>query len=506
MKQKSNISKEDMLELDRYADKQAESFAYDQILSLPVPNASRIGSYFIFLLMIFIFIVLYVGKVNVIVQSKGLIRTVEDVYHIEATEGGIITNIMARAGDRLLKNDPIIYLDSSKKNLNIDQLNNELAIMVKQLDKQLKSYETAKLILNDPIKHLKKINSYNLQGELLSTFMKLKSEYFNLENIKINNQKSLHDRKKQNNEEIKLLKNKINTLIKNKEIAEDDLKREKQSLDIKKEMLEDSKKLTSEGYYSSMELNKEKEAYNLAQESYENKRKLISEIKLSILNERIKLNDLKIKINEIQRDYKKQLKDAELSFRQTLEKFSDNISKANETIQNLTNEISKKKGSLKIIQERIKKTTISMPFTGYICKMSEKNVGQMLSPGDVITTAFPENSPLEVVAEVLNKDIGFISKNTPVTIKVDAFPYKEYGTIDGLVKKIIPDISGKGNFSVILTLSKQEVKKGKKVYNLFPGLTVEADFITHQVRLYQLIITELQSIYDDISEQNEGNN
>ncbi|MBF0450415.1 MAG: HlyD family efflux transporter periplasmic adaptor subunit [Candidatus Magnetomorum sp.] len=497
MSKKSNISKEDIVELDRYADKQAESVAYDQILKLPIPNASRFGSYFIFLLMLFIIIVLYVVKINIIVQSKGLVRTVEDTYHIESTEEGIITNIMARAGDRLQKNDPIISLDSAKKNLNIDQLNNELSGMTNQLNKLLKSYETAQLILKNPTSHLKKQNSHNLQGELLSTYMKLKSIYFNLENIKINNQKSLYERNSQSQEEIRLLNSKISTLLKNKDIAEDDLARERQSLDNKKQMLEDAKKLTSEGYYSSLELNQEKEAYNIAQEAYETKRKLISDIELSILNEKIKLNDLKIKINETQRNFKKQLQDAELSFRQTLETFSDNLSSTSETIQNLTNTITEKKGMLTIIKESIKKTTIYMPFTGYICKMSDKNIGQMLSPGDLITTAYPENSPLEVIADVLNKDIGFISTHTPVTIKVDAYSYKEYGTIESRVKRMIPNITGKGGFSVILKLAKQELSRGEKIYKLFPGLTVEANFITHQLRLYQLIITELQSVYND---------
>ncbi|KPA13670.1 hemolysin secretion protein D [Candidatus Magnetomorum sp. HK-1] len=503
MLKKSNVSRKDLVELDKYADKQAESVAYDQILKLPIPNASRLGSYFIFILMIVIIIVLYMGKVNVIVQSKGLIRTVEDTYHIETSEGGIITNIMARAGDRLLKNDPIISIDSAQKKLDIDQLNNEMSIMNNQLDKHLKSYETAQLILKDPIRHLKKGDSYNLQGELLSTYMKLKSSYFNLENIKINNQKSLFERKKQSKEEIQLLKSKIKTLIKNKEIAEDDLNREKQIIDNKKQMLEDAKKLTNEGYYSSLELNREKEAYNVAKAAYENKRKLISDIDLSILNERIKLNDLKIKINETQRDFKKQLQDAELSFRQILETFSDNLSSTGEIIQNLTNSIAEKKGMLKIIKESIKKTTIYMPFTGYICKMSDKNLGQLLSPGDIITTAYPEDSPLEVIADVLNKDIGFISTNTIVTIKVDAYSYKEYGTIEGHVKRIIPNITGKGGFSVILKLSKQELNKGEKLYKLFPGLTVEADFITHRIRLYQLMITELQSFYDKVSTTSE---
>ena len=40
---------------------------------------------------------------------------------------------------------------------------------------------------------------------------------------------------------------------------------------------------------------------------------------------------------------------------------------------------------------------------------------------------------------ILNKDIGFVRAGQPAVIKVEAFPFTRYGTIDGTVAKISPD-------------------------------------------------------------------
>jgi len=503
MSDTSTISSKDLIELDRYADKQSDISAYDQVLKLPIPNASRFGSYVIFILMIISFYILYYGKIDIIVQAKGLIRTIEDTYYIEAPSGGMITRIMARAGDRVLKNEPIIYLDSSEKNISLDQLEKELLVLQKQLDKYKKSYDTALDIIENPYEYLKLKASPDLKEDLLANYMKLKTIHFNLENIKNIQKKTLLERKKQILEEIRLIQKKIKTLNTNKEIATNDLKREKKNVARMKKMLEDTEKLTSEGYYSTLDLNREKDAYNSSLEIYENKNKILAEINISLLNEEFRLNELNINLQEIQRDYNKQLQAVELSFRQALEELSENLSRTNEVIQNLTNRISEKQGQMKISRSNINKSTILMPFTGYIGEMNVKNVGQSLIPGEVITTAFPENSPLEVITKISNKDIGFISKNTIASIKVDAYHYKEFGSIEGVVTRIIPNISGHGGFSVIVKLSKQHLKKGNKIYELFPGLTVTADFVTHKIRLYQLVAKEFRSLYENVSENTD---
>ena len=56
----------------------------------------------------------------------------------------------------------------------------------------------------------------------------------------------------------------------------------------------------------------------------------------------------------------------------------------------------------------------------------------------------PDGHHLQIQAYVLNEDIGFVKPGQPVNIKIDAFPYSRYGSIDGTVVKVANDaIPGK---------------------------------------------------------------
>jgi hemolysin D len=43
----------------------------------------------------------------------------------------------------------------------------------------------------------------------------------------------------------------------------------------------------------------------------------------------------------------------------------------------------------------------------------------------------PDEETLEVEALLENKDIGFVQEGQQAEVKVDAFPFTKYGTIDG---------------------------------------------------------------------------
>jgi HlyD family secretion protein len=51
----------------------------------------------------------------------------------------------------------------------------------------------------------------------------------------------------------------------------------------------------------------------------------------------------------------------------------------------------------------------------------------------------PANAKLEVAANILGSDIGFVKPGQNATIKLNTFQYTEYGTGEGTVRSISPD-------------------------------------------------------------------
>ncbi len=84
-------------------------------------------------------------------------------------------------------------------------------------------------------------------------------------------------------------------------------------------------------------------------------------------------------------------------------------------------------------------TTLKAPVAGTVHALAVTTVGQSVKEGQQLLQVVPQGTPIDIVAYVLNTDIGFIKVGQPATIKVDSFPYTRYGTISGRVIKVAPD-------------------------------------------------------------------
>ena len=84
-------------------------------------------------------------------------------------------------------------------------------------------------------------------------------------------------------------------------------------------------------------------------------------------------------------------------------------------------------------------TTLRAPVAGTVHALAVTTVGQSVKQGQQLLQIVPEGTPVDIVAYVLNTDIGFVKVGQPAIIKVDSFPYTRYGTISGRVVKVAPD-------------------------------------------------------------------
>ncbi len=437
----SNISKADLQHLDRFADSQSETSTYDEMLKQPIPRAERIGIYFMTLLLLGTLTVLYFGKVNIIVLTRGVVQPAGVISQIEAQEGGLVIQVLARPGDRLEEGDPIIKLDFSQKGLELTQRQNDLNMLEQQLKKQQTTKAVVEAMMQDMKTFLESDERRQLSGDMLTHFMYLKKTWSQLDNVRGLFRKAFEDKQTQTQHEIRLEKNRLEAMIKNRS----------------------------------------------AKQIYEDQQKVFADIDLAISNQQIRLNELNINLQEAQHQYQQQIEEAELAYNQAATEFHEGYSQLLENIQKLKNQITIQKGKLLLDKDRLEKAVIRMPFSGYIAEMNVNNTGQLISVGALVAVAIPSDSLMEVAVEVPNKDIGFINVNTFASVKVDAFPYKDFGTIPAEVERIVPNVGGDKAFSVVLKLKKQHIQKAGQTYALFPGLTVEADIITRKIRLYQLI-------------------
>jgi hemolysin D len=106
-------------------------------------------------------------------------------------------------------------------------------------------------------------------------------------------------------------------------------------------------------------------------------------------------------------------------------------------------EIADKQKQATEIRAEINKTSfrnerqrILAPVDGYISSLLFHTIGGVVTPAQKLITLVPRTAPLVIKAEVLNKDIGFVKQEMPVSIKIDTFDFQKYGILKGSIRSV----------------------------------------------------------------------
>jgi len=152
------------------------------------------------------------------------------------------------------------------------------------------------------------------------------------------------------------------------------------------------------------------------------------------------------------------------------------------------------------LEDRIELSSIRSPVAGVVAKLSV-NEGEFASVNSPLMTIVPQTK-LNVDLKVANSDIGFLRVNQPVTIRVDSFPFTEYGSIKGVVKSISPDVMEPSSTSptpfypVSVELGSDHLVKNGGKHQLRPGMSVTSLISLGEKPLISLLIDRFSELFD----------
>ncbi len=95
----------------------------------------------------------------------------------------------------------------------------------------------------------------------------------------------------------------------------------------------------------------------------------------------------------------------------------------------------------KLAKARLKTAdmTLRSPIDGTVSGSTLTSIGQVLSVGEQVMQIVPAEAGLEVECYLPNADIGFVRMGQEAVVKIDSFPFTDYGTIDGRVTRVAHD-------------------------------------------------------------------
>ena len=110
-----------------------------------------------------------------------------------------------------------------------------------------------------------------------------------------------------------------------------------------------------------------------------------------------------------------------------------------EKLADATGKLSDARESLNKAQLRKQLVELRADRDATVLTVAKVSVGSVLQSGQQFITLVPADAPLEVEANILGRDDGFISVGDPVSIKFDTFPFIQYGLAYGTVRTISAD-------------------------------------------------------------------
>ncbi len=173
-------------------------------------------------------------------------------------------------------------------------------------------------------------------------------------------------------------------------------------------------------------------------------------------------------------------------------------------LENLT-ETNKRIKELEASKEQIEFSNINQkitaPVDGYVDKLMVHTIGGVVTPAQELIALTPADIPLLIKATVLNKDIGFIKPDMPVSIKIDTYDFQKYGLLHGKVKSISQNSIENEElgpvYEIYITLDKNTLIIDGKEQKISTGMTLNAEIEIGKRRIIEFFIYPLIKYMDE---------
>jgi len=172
----------------------------------------------------------------------------------------------------------------------------------------------------------------------------------------------------------------------------------------------------------------------------------------------------------------------------------------NETLEQ-RNRIARLQTEISDVERMFRHTTITSPTKGIITAINVRGPGEVLQQGQTVATIAPSDVPLVVEALLADKDIAFVQKGLPAKLKFEAFPFQDYGVVDGTVIDVSPDAikkDGVNYYKVTIAPSKTGISTREKDVMLRPGLSVSAEIVTERRTVLSLMLEPVRKFKSEI--------
>lgn len=425
------ITKPVHLFLEQWAPKKTEENpTWDQQVEIAMLEQSPLRARKILYWMIAILIALILWanftKIDEVTRGEGRVIPSGQVQKVQSLDGGIVSKILVAEGQVVALGDPLILIDETRA---ISSLRENRSQYLSLLGKEYR------------LKALATGSEFMPPKEFLQEAPDVYSQELALYNASKEELASQLDIARQ---QLRQKERELQEVRANFEQAERGYALTKQELEV-------TKPLEASGAVSEVDiLRLERDASKLLGER-EQTRAQIGRVQSSIEEARRKVSE----VEQVQ------------------------LSKVRTELNETTAKINALSATSEGLSDKVNQATLRAPANGKISRLFVNTVGGVIQPGQEVIEVVPSDDTLVLETKIQPKDIAFVTHMQKATVKLTAYDYTIYGTLDARVEAISADsiIDEEGNAFYLVKVRTIESRLGEGL-PIIPGMVAQVDIIT----------------------------
>ena len=151
---------------------------------------------------------------------------------------------------------------------------------------------------------------------------------------------------------------------------------------------------------------------------------------------------------------------------------------------------------------------LKAPRDGIVKDFATHTLGSVVAPGTVVMTLVPDGDRLQAEVWVTHLDAGLIDTGQAAKLKLTAYPFQQYGMLNGRVRHLSPDASEPADaknaksagiqdqpasgFRALIELPQPFIEAQGRRYRLSPGMQLSAEINLGTRTVLQYLLSPVQ--------------
>jgi hemolysin D len=458
---------------------------------------------FVYLLIVLISIGLpwtFFAKIDETGTARGKIEPKAKTWEINAAVSGKVTKILAKEGQVVNKGQKLLKIESQTITSQLEQQREKLAGQKNQLA-QLKSLKNKHLQTLDSQQQRNQSQMIEKQAQLDQAQKSVKSSgrmYASQQNEKKAQLDQAKEAIKTKQAADELAKIRVTSTAEKIPRYRQAYQNGAISQDRLMEAIQLAKEAKTEVEKAKFELEQARSSLRGVKSSYQT---LVREQALKTEQAKLRLSEQEGSFTSLQHTNKLALLETE-----------ERLQNTEAQIASLQGEIAQTDNQVKSLEFQLTQYTVKAPVAGTIFEFPVQNAEATLESGEIVAmiaqvknNLYPE-SDLVLRARMPSSKTAFLKTGLPAKIKLDAYPFQDYGIVEGHVSWISPDSKVTDNppsgqaaeqgefFELDISVDQAYLATASDKISITPGQTATAEIVVRQRRLIDYFLEPFKKL------------